>query len=307
MYNSHTYKNIDNSIKAKHIFVLDGVGAEYMSLLTYLLETKNSINVSKASYRKALLPTVTSINKELIDSLQPKPFWFQEFDSQIIHGDFYSVEKNLEKAISLLSDLVSKIVAEARGESFLIIADHGCTISHKILGASKTYNFVESEHDGRCCKIKSGQQYEESSDGDYLKYTDRSSNDWIIPIKHISLYKTAKYEAHGGGTMEEIFIPYIYVASLSGSENISISVIKKDVSGRDRTIKFTVYPEVDAEEITVIEQTGNVSHPILSEGVYIANLSVGKTQKVIIRINGHEEEVQVRSNSGINSGNGGFF
>ena len=107
--------------------------------------------------------------------------------------------------------------------------------------------------------------------------------------------------------MEEIFIPYIYVASLSGSENISISVIKKDVSGRDRTIKFTVYPEVDAEEITVIEQTGNVSHPILSEGVYIANLSVGKTQKVIIRINGHEEEVQVRSNSGINSGNGGFF
>lgn len=41
-YNDDKYVNVSNQIAAKNIYVFDGVGAEYVSLITYLLE-KNMI------------------------------------------------------------------------------------------------------------------------------------------------------------------------------------------------------------------------------------------------------------------------
>lgn len=306
-YNNPEYKNIDTSIKAKHIFVFDGVGAEYLSLLSYLFEKENGITLTSVEYRKALLPTVTSTNKQLIDTLSPQPVWLQNFDSEIIHGESYSVERNVEKAISLLQQMVKKVVEMANGESFVVIADHGCTASHKIFKATKKYDsFPSAEHDGRCCKIVGSTSSVKESD-DYVQYVDREGNNWVIPVKYISLKNTAKYEAHGGGTIEEIFVPMIYYAGSDSVVDYSINVFKKQVSGLDKSIKFTVEPMVDPEEIVIKEETGNIAKAFISEGVYICNLSTGRAQKIVIKINSCEKVVDVTSSSGINSGNGGFF
>ena len=306
-YNNPEFKNIDSTLKAKHIFVFDGVGAEYMSLISYLFEKENGLKLTSVDYRKALLPTITSTNKELIDTLKPSPVWLQNFDSEIIHGESYSVERNVEKAISLLQQMVKSVIEMSNGESFIVIADHGCTAAHKIFKAVKKYDaFATAEHDGRCYKI-SGNPSSIKDSEDYIKYVDRKGTNWIIPVKYISLNNTARYEAHGGGTLEEIFVPMIYYAGSDQIIEYSINVFKKQVSGLDRSIKFTVTPQVDPEEIIIREETGVISKPFISEGAYICNLSTGRAQKVTIKIKSFEETIEVTSSSGINSNNGGFF
>lgn len=306
LYNSQEYKNVDNLLKARHIFVFDGVGAEYLALITYLLEKKHGILLSSSEYRKALLPTITETNKQLINTLKPEPIWLQDFDSDIIHGQFYSVERNVEKALTLLEEMISRVLEISNGESFLIIADHGCTASHKIFKVTKKYDcFQNAEHDGRCCRITNPDALSVSDD--YIVYKDRLGTDWALSIKPVSLNNTAKYEAHGGATVEEIFVPYIYYSGSDEQVSYKIDVIKKQVSGLDKSIKFVVSPSVDPEEITIIEQTGKTTKPFISNDIYICNLSVGRKQDITIKIGGQEETITVTSTSGINSGNGGFF
>lgn len=305
-YNDDKYVNVSNQIAAKNIYVFDGVGAEYVSLITYLLEKKYDKKPKLVDYRKSLLPTTTEVNKQLINTLTPNPVWFQEFDTEIIHGDFYSVERNIEKAITQIDRMIKRVIESSNGQSFVIIADHGCTASHKFFKMTKKYDiFPDAEHDGRCCSNFKKEIVKPNED--YAQYKDRTGKDWIISIKPTSLDNTAKYEAHGGGTIEEIFVPYVYYAGNDKDIIYSINVIKKEVSGIDKSLKFLVSPLIDAEEITIIEETGVVSKPFISDGVYICNLSTGKTQKITIRINSIEETVQVTSNSGINSNKGGFF
>lgn len=307
LYNNSDYKNIDSTLKAKHVFVFDGVGAEYLSLLSYLFEKENNIKLTSVEYRKALLPTITEINKNLILDLYKEPTWLYNFDSEIIHGESYSVERNVEKSISLLQTMVKQVVQMANGESFILIADHGCTASHKLFKASKKYDsFSTAEHDGRCYKI-TGNEPSIKESNDYIKYVDREGHDWIIAVNYTSLNNTGRYEVHGGATIEEIFVPAIYYAGSEVTQDYTISVVKKTVSGLDKSIKFTVNPGVDPNDITIIEETGIIDKPFLSEGLYICNLSTGRAQKIKIRINSFEEEVSVTNTSGINSGSGGFF
>ena len=305
-YNQNSYKNIDDRIKAKYIFVLDGVGAEYLSLITFYLENLYGKNVKIAEYRKALLPTITETNKQLINLLTPNPIWMQEFDAEIIHGDFYSPEKNLEKSLSLLKMMVGKIVEKVGEDSFMIIADHGSTVSHKIFKASKKYDiFPNAEHDGRCCKDFNSNIPDDSND--YVKYIDREGKEWVIAINYSSLNNTGKYESHGGGTIEEIFVPYVYCGIEGDFISFNINVVKKQVSGIDRTIKFTITPQIAANDVQIVEETGVVSTPYISDGLYVCNLSVGKTQNITIKINDYKEIVKVTNSSGINSREGGFF
>ena len=305
-YNDDKYKNINNQAIPKNIYVFDGVGAEYISLISYLLEKKYKKKLKLVDYRKSLLPTTTEVNKQLINSLSPKPIWFQEFDSEIIHGEFYSVERNVEKAITQIDKMVKRVIELSNGQSFIIIADHGCTASHKFFKMTKKYDiFPDAEHDGRCCSIFKKESLKPNDD--YALYKDLTGKDWIISIKPTSLNNTARYEAHGGGTIEEIFVPYVYYTGECEDITYSINVIKKEVSGIDKSLKFLVSPLIDTEEITIIEETGVVSKPFISEGVYICNLSTGKTQKITIRINNIEETVLVTNSSGINSNKGGFF
>ena len=302
IYNDSKLLNINNEYNADKIYVLDGVGGEYLGLLAYVFEKKHNIVLTHCTYRKALLPTITEINRQLIDKLNPTPIWNKSFDEEIIHGDFYKTDRNMEKAITLLEKVVDDILADSNGSSFLVIADHGSTVAHKIFNVSKKYQFDKSEHEGRCCDI-TGNVVEESKD--YLIYKDRNSKDWILAITGTSLYNTPKYEAHGGATIEETIVPYIYYEGIVKKPEIKITMIKDTVNGLNKTIVFTIEPK-GYHSVLIKEQTGSDCTPEFSNDVYTATLSVGKAQSIKIYVdNKLVKELQVKSSSGIN--NGGIF
>ena len=302
LYNDSKLTNVNNEYNADKIYVLDGVGAEYLGLISYIFEKKHKIVLTKCTYRKALLPTITEVNKQVIDKLNPTPIWKSSFDNEIIHGDFYKTDRNIEKALTLLEKIVDDILADSNGSSFLIIADHGSTVAHKIFNVSKKYQFDKSEHEGRCCDI-TGSVVEESKD--YLVYKDRNSRDWILALTGTSLYNTPKHEAHGGATIEEAIVPYIYYEGTVKKPETTVTMIKDTVDGLNKTIVFTIDPK-GTHTVLIKEQTGNDCTPEFSNGVYTATLSVGRAQSIKIYVdNKLIKELKIKSSSGIN--NGGIF
>lgn len=302
LYNDTKLTNVNNDYNADKIYVLDGVGAEYLGLISYIFEKKHKIVLTKCTYRKALLPTITEVNKQVIDKLNPAPIWKNSFDNEIIHGDFYKTDRNIEKALTLLEKIVDDILADSNGSSFLIIADHGSTVAHKIFNVSKKYQFDKSEHEGRCCDI-TGSVVEESKD--YLVYKDRNSKDWVLALTGTSLYNTPKHEAHGGATIEEAIVPYVYYEGTVKRPETTVTMIKDTVDGLNKTIVFTIDPK-GTHTVLIKEQTGNDCTPEFSNGVYTATLSVGRAQLVRIYVdNKLIKELKIKSSSGIN--NGGIF
>lgn len=305
LYNDVSLENLNNKYSASKIFVLDGVGAEYLNAISYLLEKQFNIQITHCSCCKAVLPTTTDINKEIIKAVFPNAIWKKSFDEFVIHGDFYSTEKNIEKALRILEQIIKEIVDQANGSSFLIVADHGCTASHKIFNVSKKYSFSNAEHEGRCCDI-TGMNVPDSND--YIIYKDRSSKDWALSIKPISLYNTPSHEAHGGATIEETIVPYIYVKGNDSKDNeIEITMIKDTVSGIDKTIRFSLTPDVNVT-VLIKEETGNQCIAQYNDHVYSAQLSVGKTQEITIVVNNSvSKTVKIKNSSGLNNNSGGFF
>ena len=144
------------------IYVLDGVGAEYTPLIIDLL-VMNGYEVEYCNYASCHLPSITDVNKEYMASIGYKE-WFLDFDQKVIHGEFYKSAINLRKAFDILEEKIRDIVQESAGKKILITADHGATARAKWTETKKKYNFDGSDHEGRCCKITSKNDYTDTVD-----------------------------------------------------------------------------------------------------------------------------------------------
>lgn len=220
-----------------NVYVIDGLGAEYMGYLAALLK-KAKLDIIHSEYAKVHLPSITSVAKEYYDDTFN---WIIDYDQNVIHGKTYYHIDNMERSLSCIQKIIDKIVAESGESGFAIIADHGATVGHKLKKKDKKYNFKNSDHDGRCCLLKDGEIVNNAAD--YAVYTNPSGQNWIVSLTGQSLLNSSKYEVHGGGTPEEVIVP-VFIAKKSSSTTVSYRVIpeKLKVSGLDKVISVKVRP-----------------------------------------------------------------
>lgn len=231
------------------VYVIDGLGAEFMGYLAALLKKEN-MDIIHSEYAKVHLPSITSIAKEYYDESFK---WITEYDQDVIHKKtFYHVD-NLESSLSCIQDIIVKIVVESGEKGFAIIADHGATVGHKLRKKEKKYNFKQSDHDGRCCLLKDGESVNKESD--YTVYTNPNGENWIISLTGQSLYNSSKYEVHGGATLEEVIVPVIIAKRTSSTiVNYRVRPEKLKVSGLDKVISLKVRPM--PERVQLIAKDG---------------------------------------------------
>ena len=273
------------------IYVLDGVGAEYIPLIVDLLSA-NGYETEYCDYAACHLPSITDVNKEYLSSVDYKE-WFLDFDQKVIHGEFYKPAVNLRKAFDILEVKIKEIVQEASGERILITADHGATARAKWTETKKKYNFDGADHEGRCCKLASKDDYTDTVD--YIVYEDegKPGNPYIISLNETSLYNRPKYENHGGATAEEMLVPVIVAGPQTGQKKTVYKVIddKLEVTGLDKIVRFAIVP--DPEDAYVVEADGT-KHPLIAEGgMYSAELSSGKEQDIKVVVPGKEHKFHV--------------
>lgn len=231
----------DIAIKKKgftgNVYVLDGVGAEYLGYITKLLERKGE-NVSYCAYTKCHIPSITSQAK---DHYSNEYKWILDYDQKAVHGEVYYAVSNMEMSLEIIDELVSKILLAEGDEPFAITADHGSTIGHKICKKEKKYNFENADHAGRCYQRRDGAHVRESDD--YLLYQDDFSRDWIIALNSQSLCNNSIYAVHGGATPEEVVVPVIIAQRgqiINRTFKVKADTLK--VSGLQKKVAFKIMP-----------------------------------------------------------------
>ncbi len=288
------------------VYVLDGVGAEYIPLLVDLIR-KCGYSVTACEYATCHLPSITEINKDYLKVI-PYKEWFVDFDQEVIHGEFYKSNRNLRKAFDILETKIREIISESPGR-IIITADHGATARAKWCDTKKKYDFSNADHEGRCCRITSKDDYSDTCD--YIVYEDeeRKGKPYLISLNETSLYNRPKYEDHGGATMEEMLVPVI-VADITG--DISAKTVyrvldeKTEVSGLDKNVAFYISPD-PSDAASLIETDGS-AHLLKKEGeFYTTELSSGREQEITIVIGEQEFKFKIKKKSKNNmQGDDGF-
>ena len=288
------------------IYVLDGVGAEYLPLLVELFK-QNGYDVESCDYAACHLPSITDINKEYLSAVDYKE-WFRDFDSNVIHGDFYRTTTNLRKAFDILESKVKDMVQESFGKKIVITADHGATARARWTDTKKKYDFSGADHEGRCCKIDVKTDYEDTED--YIVYEDeiKPGTPYVISLNDQSLYNKPRYEDHGGATIEEMLVPVIVAVPHGIKSSIHYKVIddKLEVSGLDKMISFAIIP--DPEEPVYVIETDGTQHVLKKSGaVYSAKLKLGKEQDITVIVAEKEYKFRTKSRAKKNmEGDDGF-
>lgn len=288
------------------IYVLDGVGAEYLPLLVELFKW-NGYDVENCDYAACHLPSITDINKDYLSTVNYRE-WFRDFDSDVIHGEFYRPTTNLRKAFDILESKVKDMVAESYGKKIVVTADHGATARARWTDTKKKYDFYGADHEGRCCKITSKTEYEDTED--YIVYEDeiKPGTPYVISLNDQSLYNKPRYEDHGGATVEEMLVPVIVAVPHGAKSSISYKVLddKLEVSGLDKMISFAIVPDPE-EEVYVIEADGT-QHVLKKSGaVYSAKLKLGKEQDITVIVAEKEYKFRTKSRAKKNmEGDDGF-
>lgn len=263
------------------LYILDGVGAEYLPLLIELIKN-NEYDIDFCDYATCHLPSITDVNKGYLSEL-PYKEWILDFDREVIHGEFYKTEVNLRKAFDILETKVKDIISESDGKRIVITADHGATARPRWTDTKKKYNFLAADHEGRCCKLEAKSDYSDTDD--YIVYEDeiKPGTPYLISVNETSLYNKPKYEDHGGATIEEILVPVIVAHPHNSTKKIHYKVLddKLEVSGIDKRVSFIITP--DPEDEAYVIEAGIEKHILVKQGtVYTAELNSGREQDIVV-------------------------
>lgn len=293
-------------VNGSDIYVLDGVGAEYLPLIVELVK-KNGYDVQLCNYAACHLPSITDVNKKYLSSI-PYKEWFLDFDRVVIHGEFYKTSSNLRKAFDILETKIKEIIAESYGKRIVITADHGATARARWTDTKKKYDFCSADHEGRCCKVLDKTLYEVTTD--YIVYEDeiKPGTPYVIALNDQSLYNKPRYEDHGGATVEEILVPVIIAVPHDSSSVIAYKVLddKLEVSGLDKMVSFIIAP--DPEEECYVIESDMTKHVLKKAGsVYTAKLNSGKEQEITVVVEDKEYKFHTKSRAKKNmEGDDGF-
>lgn len=293
-------------VESSRVYILDGVGAEYMPFLISAVK-QNGYSIDYCDYASCHLPSITEVNKKYLASTNYIE-WFLDFDRDVIHGEYYKPTANLQKALALLENKVRDIISESSGQRIAICADHGATARAKWVGGKKKYDFSNSDHEGRCCRIDSIANYDNTED--YIAFEDEgdSSIAYLISLNETSLYNRPKYEDHGGATIEEMIVPVIVASPQTYDSQKDYSIIdnKLIVSGLDKSVSFIITPAPE-NEVYLIESDLTEHEMEQQDGVFYAYLNSGKEQDVWIKVNGIKKKFRTINKSKKNmEGDDGF-
>lgn len=242
---------------------IDGLGVEWIPLIKQIVNEKKDqgLYLNEVKVARALLPTVTSVNKEDLQKLLPEGSHLEK------SGDLDSmahqntnvwpsyINNEIERVRNIIEDILSKYV----GKKIAIISDHGLThLSQLCDGLGMTG--VSSDHHGRIAEQKNKSW---TADHNYIRLGNGKS---ICALRHRSLCnKVPKGQGvHGGCTPEEVLVPIFVISSFPTDAAWTADLLTLEISGTDPRLRFMI-KNIPTYEIPVIE-FGNKRYNLYQEG-----------------------------------------
>ena len=232
--------------KPDKVYWVDGLGAEFLSYILYLIEAeKSNLKVIRSQITRSDIPSSTFHNKFDGDNVKK----FSELDELGHDSHMYKYLYTLKDELHFLKLIIHEIIGYGKKQpcSIAIVSDHGLScLSRK--APSKKYE-GKFEHEGRYIKTTE----DAISDSDYLVHKNESDNLFYkVALTHSSLSKAPTHQVHGGCTPEEVLVPFILLSNKNVSNYIKydIKISSADVMLSRPEVSLTVIPEPKGVTLT---------------------------------------------------------
>jgi hypothetical protein len=232
--------------KPDKVYWIDGLGAEFLSYILYLIDAEQSnIKVVRSQISRSDIPSSTYHNRfDGVDVVK-----FGALDELGHNSHMYKYLYTLKDELNVLKEIIHEIIGNSKKQSctVAIVSDHGLScLSRK--APSKKYD-GNYEHEGRYIKT----QEDALSDPDYLVHKNEKDDEYYkVALTHSSLSKAPTHQVHGGCTPEEVLVPFILLSNknIPGSIKYEIKLSPNDVMLSNPAVSLTVIPEPSGVTLT---------------------------------------------------------
>ena len=259
--------------KPDKVYWIDGLGAEFLSYLLYLIDSeKSNLKVIRSQITRSQLPSSTYHNKYEGDNVQK----FGALDELGHDSHLYKYLYTLKDELNVLKEIIHEVIGTSKKSpcTIAIVSDHGLScLSRK--APSKKYE-GKYEHEGRYIKTTDSAL----SDPDYLVHKNETDGEYYkVALTHSSLSKAPTHQVHGGCTPEEVLVPFILLSNknIPNSIKYEIKLLSAEIMLSNPSISLTVIPEPTGVMLTCegktykMDRVGtqwNVLLQDITEGIY---------------------------------------
>ena len=227
----------------------DGLGIDWIPLISSIVAQKDGTYLNEVMIGKALLPTITSVNKEDLEKIPNsniEKYKVGDIDS-LAHNNKNIYPSTIIDELEIVTSKIKKIIAQFPNKKVAIISDHGMTyLSQHLKGLN--IGGIKSDHFGRAATRVIGKL---STDNNYKILEDGKT---ICALNHHSLASKIPtgQGIHGGCTPEEVLVPIIIISPDSNMKNWSADILDKNINGVDRKARFTIKGILDSDDIAIL-------------------------------------------------------
>ena len=253
------------------VYWIDGLGAEFLPYLLWLIEKKDSnLKVVRSQITRATIPSSTSLNR--FDGEKVIKYGALDELGHDAHG--YKYLYTLNEELAVLKNIINEIIdtCQKLKSTIAIVSDHGLScLSRKV--SSKKYD-GKFEHEGRYIKTSS----EAETDHDYLVHKNEKDEQFYkVALTHSSLAKLPTHEVHGGCTPEEVLVPFILMSNKNVASSIvyQVKLIESEIMLSNPIVRLSVIPEPTSVSLTCDGQTYGMKREGTNWVVKLENITEG--------------------------------
>ena len=273
----------DEHLAPDKIYWIDGLGAEFIPYIHYLIDNLHSkFEIIHSQITRTTIPSNTHINAFEVDGISK--IKIDDFD-ELAHSGHYKKIVTLIAELDTIAEITVRIIEENKvgSHTIAIVSDHGLSALSRLCESKKLD--AKAKHEGRYIPIIEDKNT--SSNSDYLVHkNERDNQTYKVALRHSSLGNKPTHEVHGGCTPEEVLVPFIIISNADKSKPISYTVqlIEKKIAISDAVVKFSIMPEPSKAELIFNGETIHLQNQNMVWSAKIANPFEGK-HKVVVKPN----------------------
>ena len=282
----YSFKNSHDRLASKSydkVYWIDGLGAEYIPYIKYLVEESQSgFFIDTCELVTSNLPSSTSHNRYNL----PSDYIFRDIDQLAHDPGQYQPQQTLIKELDALKRIITRIINDNKSNrgNIAIVSDHGMSCLSRLLD-SKKYD-KKAEHEGRYIQTDmTGLQH----DDDYVIFKNNDDGkQYKVALKHASIGTKPTHEVHGGCCPEEVLVPFIVLSNTQTKQNFSIKLIEESIPVSAPVIKLQIIPTPQSVAIEYDNQTYDMQLNGYTWEFQIPNATEGNKQVIVKPLHGHK-------------------
>ena len=216
---------------------IDDLGVDWIPFITQVINelSKENVYLNEVYVATASVPTTTSNNKPLLQSLLPEGETLPKIgDLDSFAHTHKSYPQYIIDEMAMVREAIQNVLAQYNGKKIAFISDHGVTYLAQHAKGLKIAGLT-GDHEGRLAHAAK----KFVADDKYIILEDGTT---ICSLTHTSLTDKVDqgHGAHGGCTPEEVLVPIIIVSSQKNASNYSVKIIKDEIDGTNPIVEFQI-------------------------------------------------------------------